>query len=83
MKTMNPITEVNGYSVLSAEGQPQWYDAMAINSHEQDVAALHESWGTANKYRGEECGRCRGRGYTRKDGNIGCIVCGGTGVVDE
>lgn len=27
------------------------------------------------------CGRCRGRGYTRRDKNVGCHVCHGTGGV--
>ncbi len=49
----------------------------------EEIASLHESWGTATKDRGKECARCRGRGYTREDGNIGCHVCSGRGVVDE
>jgi uncharacterized paraquat-inducible protein A len=77
MKTMGRIAEVNGYKL-----KDDWYESFAMNSHEQEVAALHESWGTATKDRGIECNRCRGRGYTRKDQNVGCHVCLGKGVVD-
>lgn len=77
MKTMNRIEQVNGFPL-----EENWYESMEIVSAEDDIAALHESWGSAERYRGEECGRCRGRGYARKDGNVGCVVCGGRGVVD-
>jgi hypothetical protein len=76
MKTIGPIKEVNGYPI--AKG---WFESMAINSDEQDVAALHESWGSADRYRGEECSRCHGRGATRKDQNVGCPQCMGLGVI--
>lgn len=78
MKTMNRIAEVNGYKL-----KENWYESFAMDSDEQHIAALHESWGTANKYRGVECNRCRGRGYTRKDKNVGCHVCHGMGVINE
>ena len=76
MKVMGRIAEINGYKL-----KDDWYESAAILTHEQDVAALHEAWGTASKYRGEECSRCRGRGYTRKDQNVGCIKCSGLGVI--
>ena len=76
MKTMNRIAEVNGYKL-----KDNWYESFAINSHEEEVEALHASWGSANRQRGTECGRCRGRGYTRKDQNVGCIKCSGLGVI--
>ena len=58
------------------------YRTMLTNSAEEDVAALHKAWGTDSKYRGVECERCRGGGYTREDGRVGCHVCGGRGVLD-
>lgn len=80
MKTLKPITEVNGFDITK-NGEPQWFESMAINSDEEEIAALHESWGTADKFRGEECPRCRGRGQLRKDKNVGCIKCQGLGVL--
>lgn len=76
MKPMNRIAVVNGYTM-----KDNWYESFAMNSYDEEIEGLHQSWGTATKYRGEECNRCRGRGYTRKDQNVGCEKCLGLGVI--
>ena len=76
MKFQNRIEEVNGFPLTE-----NWYESVVINTPAQDVEGLKQSWGVDTKYRGKECGRCRGRGATRKDENVGCEVCQGLGVV--
>ena len=78
MILLNRITEVNGYPL-----KEKWYEAARIASPAQIAQVLHEAWGTANKDRGPACSRCKGRGYTRADENVGCHVCLGTGVTNE
>lgn len=78
MQTFGKITHVGKYKLAD-----NWYEGMRINDAEAELEALHKSWGTADKDRGPVCPRCGGRGYTRKDENIGCIVCFGTGVEGE
>lgn len=77
MKTMGRIAEVNGYKL-----KDDWYQSCVVCSPEEAVRALHEAWGSADRHRGLECPRCKGRGYTRKDKNVGCHVCHGLGVLD-
>jgi len=77
MKTHGRIPEVNGYPL-----KENWYTSADINTPEQNAEALRLNWGAATKDRGTECTRCRGRGYTRKDKNVGCHVCGGLGVIE-
>lgn len=75
MKTCEKIVELNGYPLVE-----NWYTSCLINTPEQNAEALRLSWGAATRNRGATCTRCQGKGYTRKDGNIGCQTCGGLGV---
>lgn len=75
MQTFGKITHLGKYKLAD-----NWYESMRINDAEDEIRSLHKSWGTATKDRGPVCPRCRGRGYTRNDQNVGCHVCQGTGV---
>ena len=78
MKTIGLITEVNGYPLAD-----KWYESFAIASEEQQREEWHNSWGSSTRHRGEECPRCRGKGATRKDANVGCETCFGMGVIND
>ena len=78
-KPIHPIEAVNGYAVKG------WYNSFLMGTPEESREALINSWTTPEqrKYNREHttCPRCRGRGYTRKDGRVGCNVCTGTGSI--
>ena len=80
-KPIHPIEAVNGYSVKG------WYNSFIMGTEEQSRQALVESWTTPaqRKFNAQhdQCPRCRGRGYTRKDGRVGCHICQGLGVVPK
>lgn len=81
------ITHVNGYALPTTlpggRAAPSWYEAFETNTLEANREWLLSEWGKIiTPLEGhEECDRCHGRGYTRKDGNVGCIDCGGIGHV--
>lgn len=75
-KPIHPIEAVNGYTVKG------WYNSFITATPEESKQALVEAWTSPAQRRfnatHKTCPRCNGRGYTRKDGNIGCSVCLGT-----
>lgn len=62
----------------------KWYRRAEITPSEPKfpylVPLLTDELRAENASR-EACGRCRGRGSTRKDQNVGCHVCLGRGSV--
>lgn len=79
-KPANPLTQANGYPIL--EG---WFAEFGTATAEQSVQSLQDGW-CGPKQRAfnaahTTCGRCHGRGYTRRDGKMSCSECGGTGSV--
>lgn len=78
MIPFNKITKLNGYTL-----KENWYGSVRIASPLQEREQWHLSWGTADKDRGKECHRCKGRGAVRADERVGCHVCHGLGVVKE
>ena len=85
IKMIEPLTQINGYAV-----RPGMYGAVLLPSDEmleQAVASLR--WTTSeqdeyNTWRHNEvstCSTCKGRGYTRKQPNVGCAPCKGVGYV--
>lgn len=80
-KPLDPIAGTN----------PPRFRAFAVLTDEQARQALHDSWTTPEQQahnawlRAERqpCGRCHGRGCTRKDQRVGCHVCLGVGHVPK
>jgi DnaJ-class molecular chaperone len=79
-KPQGRIESINGFTL-----KENWYESYRTVTPEQSRQALLDSWtseeGKEYNATHEACPRCRGRGYTRKDQNVGCHVCLGTGGV--
>lgn len=79
-KPQGRIESINGFPL-----KENWYESFVTVTPEQSRQALLDSWATPaqREYNAthKACSRCRGRGYTRKDQNVGCHVCLGTGGV--
>lgn len=77
-KPSMPITEVNGFDI-----KPGYYGQFRMATVEESRQALINAWTTPEQRERNAahhtCGRCRGRGYTRRDQRVGCFKCGGTG----
>lgn len=79
-KPAGPITKVNGHSI-----KPGWFESFSVGTAEQSRQSLQDGWSTPRQQAfnaaHKTCKGCHGRGYTRRNPNIGCHVCGGTGSV--
>ena len=93
-KPLSPITSVAGHRI-NTEGvrvahdytlRDNWYDAFEIAADEESRRAFIEGFATPEQHAYNAihatCKRCRGRGATRKDENVGCSACGGTGAIE-
>jgi hypothetical protein len=59
------------------------FGAFRTLTDEQSREALREEWSKrVVSMPGETCPRCKGRGYTKQDGRVGCETCHGRGAVN-
>jgi len=92
-KPFDPITEIEvdvpkgvhwpaGYEPKESYALParagKFYQSARVKVREVRPAMTAEQ--AAYNAEHKPCGRCHGRGATRKDQAVGCPVCNGTGV---
>ena len=92
-KPQSQIRSISGHRV-NEEGdiveheytlRDNWYSSFLMGedteSSESFIRAFTTEGGRLYNATHTACPRCKGRGYTRKDENIGCHVCLGLGGV--